>query len=86
MPAPQPPADTDPRAWAIQVQLMREMPGDRKLAAALELSATVRRMMASQIRAVHPDWTDEDVFLAVAERSIGRELVKAAYGKTAPSA
>ena len=84
MPPLGPPADTDPRAWQVYLGLMRDMPAHQKLARVFELNELVRSLMKSELQAQHPDWTEEDIFLGVAAKCIGEDLVRAAYGKAAP--
>jgi hypothetical protein len=44
-----------------QIQVLRSMPGVRRLQLAERLYWSARKMKAAGIRALHPEWRDEEV-------------------------
>ena len=62
--------DTSPQAQAIQLQILRAMPGEQRLLMALEMSLFARELAKERIRRDHPEW---------AETRIARELIRLAF-------
>jgi hypothetical protein len=73
------PADTTPEAWAVQVDIYRRMAPSRRLELALQMSDTLRRVVASGVRSRHPEYSEEQVRIAVARLWLGDELFRQAY-------
>ncbi len=48
---------TSPR----QLEILRAMPGERRLKLAEQLYWAARKMKAAGVRAQHPDWPDEQI-------------------------
>jgi hypothetical protein len=63
--------DTTATAQRIQLEAIRAMPPAARLAQALALSESNRRLLVAALRVRHPSWTD----LQLVELSIGRRLV-----------
>jgi hypothetical protein len=73
------PADTTREAWLVQMEIYRRMPGSEKLRRACQMSDWVRKLAASGVRARHPEYTEEQVRLAVIRLSLGDDLFRKAY-------
>ncbi len=73
------PADTRPEAARVQLEIIRRMPPHRRLEQALAMSDHVRRLVADGARDRHPDYSDEQVRLAVIRISLGDDLFRRAY-------
>ncbi|HEX5269626.1 MAG TPA: hypothetical protein VFW33_04015 [Gemmataceae bacterium] len=73
------PADTTLDAWRVQVEIYRRMPPSRRLELACEMSDTLRRTVAAGVRGRHPDYSEEQVRLAVARLWLGDELFRKVY-------
>lgn len=73
------PADTTPEAARVQLEIYRRMSPSRRLELALELSDNVRRLVAAGVRHRHPEYTGEEVRLAVIRLTLGDELFRKAY-------
>jgi hypothetical protein len=73
------PADTTLEAARVHVDVYRRMPPGRSLTLALEMSESMRRVMAEGVRSRHPDYTAEQVRLAVIRLSLGDELFAKVY-------
>jgi hypothetical protein len=75
------PADTSPEAWQFQLELQRRTTPAERLQRALELSDLVRSFARAGIREAHPEASEREVFLMLAERSLGPELFHKVYGE-----
>jgi hypothetical protein len=75
------PADTTPEAWKFQMDLIRRMPPAERLRRSLELSEMVRRFAEAGIRQKYPEASEREVFLHMAEQSLGRDLRRQVYGE-----
>jgi hypothetical protein len=73
------PADTTLEAARVHVEVYRRMPPGRSLELGLEMSESLRRVMAEGVRSRHPDYTAEQVRLAVIRLSLGDELFAMVY-------
>jgi hypothetical protein len=73
------PADTTPEAARIQREIYRRMSPSRRLELALQMSDFVRGVVAAGVRSRHPDYTDDQVRLAVIRLTLGKELFDKAY-------
>jgi hypothetical protein len=73
------PADTTPEAAAVQLDIYRRMPPWRRLQIALELGDMVRELSVAGVRSRHPEYTDDQVRLAVIRLSVGENLFRKAY-------
>lgn len=51
----------DEQASAKQIQILRAMPGERRLKLAEQLYWSARKLKAAGLRAQHPDWTEEQI-------------------------
>jgi hypothetical protein len=72
--------DTDRKALDVYLGLHREMePGDR-LARVFELCGMQESLQQANVRATFPAAGDSEVFLRVAARRLGRNLMIQAYG------
>lgn len=72
--------DTDPKAMAVWLELLRKKPAGEKLAAALSSADLVLAFYEMGVRRLHPEADDGEVRARVAARHLPRELVIAAYG------
>jgi hypothetical protein len=73
------PRDTTPEAARVQFDVFRRMSPERRLELALEMSRSLRQLVASGVRSRHPDYTEEQVRLAVARLTLGHELFAKVY-------
>jgi hypothetical protein len=68
------PADTDPEAERVQIELMRRAGVGGRVRLAASLTRTVIALARRAIRHSLPDSTEEDVGLRFVELHYGREL------------
>jgi len=74
-PNPSPiPADTDPEVWRLQMTAIGRRSVASRLDEMAELLAHGARMEADAVRRRHPDYCDEQVFLALVRRRYGDAL------------
>jgi hypothetical protein len=79
------PADTTPEAARVQFEIYRRMSPDRRLELAFEMSQFLRDVVVAGVRSRHPEFSEEQVRLAVIRLTIGEELFRQAYpGVDAP--
>jgi hypothetical protein len=73
------PADTTLEAFQVQVGIFRRMSPERRLAMVFEMSNNLRRVAASGVRSRHPDYSEEQVRLAVIRLTLGQRLFREVY-------
>jgi Rv0078B-related antitoxin len=62
--------DTSAEALTVQFEILREMTGEQRLLAALDMSLFARELSKTRIRREHPDWD---------ERAVAREQLRLAF-------
>jgi hypothetical protein len=70
------PADTTLEAARVQAAIFQRMPAERRLSLACRMSDSLRGVVASGIRGRHPQYTEEQVRLAVIRLVVGAELFR----------
>ena len=71
--------DTDPKVLAVYLQLHREMTPGQRLARVFELCDFQQSLQIADVRRMYPDANEREIFLRVAARRLGRELMIKAY-------
>lgn len=71
--------DTSNDAEKVQIEILRRMSPSERLGVALDLAATSRELMAHGIRQRHPEYTENEVRLAVIRLLIPESLFIKAY-------
>jgi hypothetical protein len=72
--------DTTPEARRAQIEALRRLGGEGRLAQALTMSEWVRETAVEGWLARHPEWTRPRARAEMLRRVLGRELYEAAYG------
>ena len=72
--------DTTPEAQQMHFDLMRQLPGWRRLTLAFDLTQATRQLVLADIRRRHPEASDEEVRRRFIARVLAREDVIRAYG------
>jgi hypothetical protein len=75
----EPYSDTDPRAMAVWVNLLRNQSAAEKIAAVFELTALAWEMAERGVRSRYPDASEHEVFLRTAALHLSREEMIQAY-------
>lgn len=73
------PRDTISEAAIVQAEIFRRMTPERRLRIALEMGDSLRRFVAAGVRLRHPDYSEQQVKLAVFRLTLGDELFGKAY-------
>jgi len=71
--------DTTPEARRVQIEILRRMGFEGRLKAAFALNRMTRELARSGIRERHPDYTDEQVELALRRIMWGDKLFREVY-------
>ncbi len=71
--------DTSREAAEVQLAVWRGMTCDQRVAMAFELSENVRQIAAEGVRQRHPDYSNDEVRLAVIRLQLGDELFQEAF-------
>jgi hypothetical protein len=73
------PFDTSPEAEKVQIEIFRRMDPPKRLESAALLSENCRTLLAVGIRKRHPDYSEEQVRLAVIRCLLPNDLFLRAY-------
>ena len=71
--------DTTADAARVQTEVWRSMTGARRVELMAEMSENVRNIKAQGVRSRHPDYTDQQVRLAVIRLLLGEKLFQRVY-------
>lgn len=77
---PKAPLDTDPAALRMLDEAYARMSPSDKLRRLAELSRMVNELALAGLRSRHPELTEEELLLRLAEMRLGPELVRTVYG------
>ena len=72
--------DTSPQADARYHELLRRMPPEKRLEAAMRLSHAVRELALAGIRARHPGADDQELRVRLTVRLYGRDCARRLFG------
>ena len=72
-------SDTDPRALEVFLECQRRMTVSEKLQAILRLNAMLFEMTRAEIRRLHPEADEHEIFLRTAARRLDRETMIRVY-------
>ena len=73
-------SDTDPQAREVYLNLFRATTPSERVGRVFELCEFQQSLQESSVRSIYPDADEREVFLRVAARRLGRDLMIAAYG------
>lgn len=74
-------SDTTPDAQAKRDELLRAMSGRERLRIAQELTLGVQQLAFAGLRQRYPDLPDDDLWLKLAARRLGVDVVRKVYGR-----
>jgi hypothetical protein len=72
--------DTTPEVQRVHFELMRRLPGWKRLSLAFELTQATRQLVLADIRHHNPEASDEEVRKRFIARVLSRKDVIRAYG------
>lgn len=67
--------DQESKAAEIQMRVHRGMTGAQRLLIALQMSDLVRKLAISRLRSEHPEWSEEELRLALLRSLFGASIV-----------
>jgi hypothetical protein len=70
------PRDTSPEAWKVWLDLVRTLSPAEKLQRAIDLTAAARSLTAAGTRRAHPNASEREIFLRMAQRQLGADFQK----------
>jgi hypothetical protein len=73
-------ADTHPEALRVFLKIQGRMTAEQKLRRVVEMYETMTAAQMAEVRRLHPEAGDREVFLRVTARRLGPELMKKVYG------
>ena len=73
------PADTTLEAARVQAEIFRRMSPGKRLDLAVQMSNSLRRLVASGVRGRHPDYSDDQVRLATIRLCLGNDLFRRVF-------
>jgi hypothetical protein len=73
------PLDTTPEAWRVQMGIYRRMSPGKRIELALELSDEARHLVVAGVRSRHPEYSAEQVRLAVFRLMRGKDVFEMVY-------
>jgi len=73
------PADTTPEARLVELAIWRRMSPERRLEIAFEMTETLRSIVAAGVRSRHPEYSEQQVKLAMIRLWLGDELFRKVY-------
>jgi hypothetical protein len=71
--------DTTPGAMRVQAHIFANIPPNKRLELALAMSDSLRQVVAAVVRSRHPEYSSEQIKLAVIRLTLGDELFRKAY-------
>ncbi len=72
-------ADTDPKALEVYIKLHQQMTPGERAARIFELCAFQQSLQEASVRSMYPEADEREVFLRVAARRLGRDLMIKVY-------
>lgn len=73
------PVDTTLEAARVQMEIFRKMEPRKRLQLAFDMSNSLRQLVASGVRSRHPEYSEDQVRLAVIRLTLGDDLFRKAY-------
>jgi hypothetical protein len=74
-------SDTHPKMEELQIKLLREVPGWRKMEMLVSLNAAARELAMAGLRRRYPNANSEEIRRRLADLLLGEELAQKVYGK-----
>ncbi|HVG23012.1 MAG TPA: hypothetical protein VND45_02560 [Thermoanaerobaculia bacterium] len=75
------PLDTSKKAWDLQFELLRRKTPEERLQMARDMTLAVQRFAFAGLRVNYPDLPDDELWLKLAARRLGTDLVRKVYGR-----
>jgi hypothetical protein len=72
--------DTHPEALRAYLKIQSRISSEQKLQTVAEMYEAMEALQTAEVRRLYPEADDREVFLRVAARRLGPELMKRVYG------
>jgi hypothetical protein len=73
-------ADTHPEALRVFLDLNHRLPAQKKYEQVIEMYESLIATWTAEERRLHPEADEREIFLRVAARRLGSDLIRRAYG------
>jgi hypothetical protein len=73
-------SDTHPDALRVWLDIQRRLTPEQKFRQVVEMYEAITAAQTAEMRRLYPAATEREVFLRVAARRLGPELMRKAYG------
>lgn len=70
------PLDTSAKAQAMHDELLRRKTPEERFRMAQEFTIGAQKLAFASLRQEHPDWSDDEIWLSLAERRLGADVVR----------
>lgn len=75
------PMDTSKKVWDLQFELLRQKTPEERLEMARQLTLSMQHFVMGVLRQDHPELSDDELWLKLAVRRLGRDVVRKVYGR-----
>lgn len=75
-------SDTHPKMEALQIELLRQVPGWRKMEMLVSLNEAARELALAGLRQRYPEASSQELHRRLADILLGEELARKVYGAT----
>jgi predicted alpha-1,6-mannanase (GH76 family) len=75
------PLGTPKKVWDLHFELYRRLTGEQRVEIARQMTLAWQRYLFNVLRAKHPDLPDDEIWLKLAARRLGRDVVRKVYGR-----
>ena len=75
------PLDTSKKAWDLQFELFRQQTPEQRFETGRQLTLSLQRNVFAVLRDQHPDLPDDEIWLKLAARRLGRDVVRTICGR-----
>lgn len=75
------PMDTPKKVWDLQFELLRRKTPEERLEMARQMTLSMQRFAMASLREEHPDLSEDELWLKLAVRRLGRDTVLKVYGR-----
>ena len=75
------PLDTPKKVWDLQFELLRQKTPAERLEMGREMTLAWQRNVFAMLRARYPELSDDEIWLKLAVRRLGRDVVRSITGR-----
>lgn len=75
------PLDTSKKTWDLELELLRQKTPEERFEMGRQLTLAWQRNLFAMLRARHPELPDDEIWLKLAVRRLGREVVRKLVGR-----